>query len=506
MADRTLVYGARSAAQAGGDGDLAAAKSATDTADFLAEGVSTVVQARNRHFNSAMKAELAKTGELSDEEYKKLEKEMRKKRFGYVFLNKRGRVAMEQEVTKQAENIEKTKDLNDKIANANIEDPDRDLGGCNTEAITNIVGGKTEVVYDENGNPGYNMPTGRECFAAEQEELKEFVNIDEEGEASLDSYKEAWDDDRFTTTDDGKFKVDKFGNKYPNTEEGFQTFVDASEEWWKSKDDETQQKRGLDIDSQTGERSTHPAFQKRRSSPMKMVGGNQETEDKTSSGEEGEKQKKKGNFMSFSDIENMVNEAAVDEKSFQAIEAIVANAAVDGEQKQIGEDSNFKYKSYFNNIKQQIVSKGNLRSLAQNTNTFGRSFEKDLAEAIMTASYEELGVGMGGKDRDQLESMDPTPRTPITSRDAQVIVKRVLQDRELLVDYVTEYYTNFAEQNFNNSLKPEVASNFDYKLTLDEAQVAARRRFGPDRNFTYKGGIYSTNTPEDTAKDENEFA
>ena len=506
MADTTLTYGAGRAAQAGGSGNLAAAKSATDTAAFLAEGVSTVVQARNRHFNSAMKAELAKTGELSDEEYKKLEKEMRKKRFGYVFLNKRGRVAMEQDINKQAENIKNTKDLNDKIANTTIEDPDRDLGGCNAEAITNIVSGKMDVVYDENGNPGYNMPTGRECFAAEQEELREFVNIDEEGEASLDSYKEAWDDDRFTTSEDGKFKIDKFGNKYPNTEEGFQTFVDASEEWWKSKDDETQQKRGLDIDSQTGERSTHPAFQKRRSSPMKMVGGNQETEDKTSSGEEGGEQKKKGNFMSFGDIENMVNEAAVDEKSFQAIEAIVANAAVDGEQKQIGEDSKFKYKSYFNNIKQQIVSKGNLRSLAQNTNTFGRSFEKDLSEAIMTTSYEELGVGMGGKDRDKLESMDPTPRTPITSRDAQAIVQRVLQDRELLVDYVTEYYTNFAEQNFNNSLKPEVARNFDYKLTLEEAHTSARRRFGPGRNFTYRDNVYSTNTPEDTAKDENEFA
>ena len=506
MADRTLVYGAGRSARAGEGGDLAASRAAKDVAGFIAEGTGKVIQARNRHFNSAMKAELAKTGELSDEEYKRLEKDLRKKRFGYVFLNKRGRVAMEQEVVKEAENIKNKKDLNDKIANVPIENPSRDLGGCNAEAVANIVSGNMEVVYDENGNAGYNMPTGRECYAAEQEELREFVNIDEEGDASLDSYKEAWDDDRFTTSEDGKFKVDKFGNKYPNTEEGFQEFVDASEEWWKSKDDETQQKRGLDIDSQTGERSTHPAFQKKISSPMKMVGGNEETEEKVSDGEKNKEQKGGGNFMSFGDIENMVNEAAVDEKSFQAIEAIVANAAVDGEQKQIGEDSKFKYKSYFNNIKQQIVSKGNLRSLAQNTNTFGRSFEKDLTEAIMTASYEELGVGMGGKDRDQLESMDPTPKTPITVVDAQAIVQTVLQDRELLVDYVTEYYTNFAEQNFNNSLKPEVARNFDYKLTLDEAQVAARRRFGPDRNFTYKGGIYSTNTPEDTAKDENEFA
>ena len=109
-------------------------------------------------------------------------------------------------------------------------------------------------------------------------------------------------------------------------------------------------------------------------------------------------------------------------------------------------------------------------------------------------------------DKGKLEAMDPTPKTPIDKIDAQIIVKRILEDRELLTDYVTEYYTNLAEQNFNNNLKPEVAMNFDYKLTFKEAHAAARKRFGADKNFVYRDVIYSTNTKEEKEKDEDEFA
>ena len=216
--------------------------------------------------------------------------------------------------------------------------------------------------------------------------------------------------------------------------------------------------------------------------------------------------KGRANFMSLDEVKSMVKDASVDDKSFEAIQGIIANAALEAESRQIGESSEFNHQSIFNNMKQQIVSKGNLRSLAQNTNPFGRTFEKDLAEAIATSSYEELGIGSAVKDKGKLEAMDPTPKTPITKEDAQVIGKYVLEDRELLTNYVTEYYTNLAEQNFNNNLKPEVAINFDYKLTFKEAHAAARKRFGVDKNFVYRDVVYSTNTKEEKEKDEDEFA
>ena len=70
MADRMLVQGAGQVARAGAAGKLAAGVALTEAADFISEGTNKVIQARNRNFNSAMKAELAKTGDLTDEEYK----------------------------------------------------------------------------------------------------------------------------------------------------------------------------------------------------------------------------------------------------------------------------------------------------------------------------------------------------------------------------------------------------------------------------------------------------
>ena len=392
MADRLLVQGAAQVAQAEGVGKLAAAGAAMEVADHIGKGTSTVIQARNRHFNSAMKAELAKTGDLTDEEYKAYEKKLRKKRFGYVFLNKRGRMQTEKDIAKEAADLTKVKTLNDKIANTPIENPSRDLGACNANAVAKIVSGKMEVVYDENGNAGYNMPAGRECYAAEREELREFINFDENENAKLASYQQAWDDERFTLSEDGKFKVDKFGNQYANTKEGYQDFIDASEKYWEEQHRKTNKKRKLDIDTQTGEKSSHAIWERGNedefSSPMKMKemsGGNEESGSEKEDLDEG-KPKANGNFMSLSDIENMVKEASVDKASFGAIQSIVANAAVRAEGIKPGESSDFNYKKNYNNIKQQIVSKGNLRSLAQNTNPFGRVFVEDLAEAIMSSS------------------------------------------------------------------------------------------------------------------------
>lgn len=72
MADRMLVQGARDVARAEGVGKLAAAEGATDVAGFIAEGTATVIQARNREFNKAMKEELEREPGLTDEAYDKL--------------------------------------------------------------------------------------------------------------------------------------------------------------------------------------------------------------------------------------------------------------------------------------------------------------------------------------------------------------------------------------------------------------------------------------------------
>jgi len=211
------------------------------------------------------------------------------------------------------------------------------------------------------------------------------------------------------------------------------------------------------------------------------------------------------NFMSIDDVKKMVQEGAVDTKSFEAIDTLVAQASKDATSRQVGENSQFNHHNYYNGIRNKIVKNGNLRSLATNTNSFGRVFKKDLEESILAGSYEKMGIG---KDAEKLDSMDPTPDTPITPEDAQQIARMIFQDEQLLGDYVAEYYTNYAEQNFNANLRPEVAQDFSWTQSLEEAKARATKRFGNGKNFTYQGQRFTTDTPVASIQEdsEDEFA
>ena len=519
--DRMLVSGAGQVARAEGTGNLAAAEAATNVGAFIAEGTAVVVQARNREFNKAMRAELQRNAGLTDEAYDKLYKKLKSKRAGYVYLNKRGRYKAEQDLVKEADVIQETEILKDTIANTEIENPEQDLGPCAADALKGIVGGKQEIVYDADGKPGYNVAAGRACFAADATNpaLNEFVKKDEKGNPTIESYNTAWDDGRFTISADGNTKTDKFGNEYPNTEDGFQQFVDTSEEYWAKKDEENElgQFNQLDIDTQTGKRSTNKAFSVDGSplqfsgSPMKMTSSPYKKDDKNTSANPNAgnpensndgKPLADGNFMSIDDVKEMVQEGSVDKKSFEAIDTLVAQASKDATGRQVGENSQFNHHNYYNGIRNKIVKEGNLRSLATNTNSFGRVFKKDLEESILAGSYEKMGIG---RDANKLDSMDPTPDTPITPEDAQQIARMIFEDEQMLGDYVAEYYTNYAEQNFNANLKPEVARDFSWAQSFEEAKAMATKRFGNGKNFTYQEQRFTTDAPVQEVN-EDEFA
>ena len=88
---------------------------------------------------------------------------------------------------------------------------------------------KPDETVDKKATTDVKKP-GRVEFAGSKPELKEFVKKDEAGKESLASYKEAWDDGRFTVKDGQR--TDKFGNTYSDNDAGYQGFVDASEAWW----------------------------------------------------------------------------------------------------------------------------------------------------------------------------------------------------------------------------------------------------------------------------------
>lgn len=112
-----------------------------------------------------------------------------------------------------------------------------------------------------------NKPTGDDAdlsqldrpeFAYNQEELKHLVKTDGEGNKSLATYTEAWNDSqRFKVEGDKKINMVNPKLNYPNTEQGFLDFIDDSKRYWAYVADAYKNKKLL-IDSQTGKKQKPP--------------------------------------------------------------------------------------------------------------------------------------------------------------------------------------------------------------------------------------------------------
>ena len=115
---------------------------------------------------------------------------------------------------------------------------------------------------------------GRVEFSDSKPELKEFVKTNPKTKKkSLASYKEAWDDGRFTVKD-GK-RTDKFGNTYSDDAAGYAKFVEASKKYWSDmaglEEKKTKGTSELRRDTQSGKMD--PPMKKKRgykmNSPLK---------------------------------------------------------------------------------------------------------------------------------------------------------------------------------------------------------------------------------------------
>ncbi len=140
-----------------------------------------------------------------------------------------------------------------------------------------ILGTKTTTNNNETTTTTTNTeePKGRVEYAEADPTLSKYVKKGEgtivknddgtetyqPGKSELSSYSEAWNDGRFTVSEDGKTKTapkDLGGASYPNTPEGLKQFETASEEWYKNNPDV--KRSNLNIDSQTGKQSTHEVW------------------------------------------------------------------------------------------------------------------------------------------------------------------------------------------------------------------------------------------------------
>tara|TARA_R100000152_G_C6731697_1_gene156303 strand:- start:40 stop:1059 length:1020 start_codon:yes stop_codon:yes gene_type:complete len=157
-----------------------------------------------------------------------------------------------------------------------------------------------------------------------------------------------------------------------------------------------------------------------------------------------------GEWMSMANITDLFSGMKVDQGSREGMKVLLDDVIRKAENVQPGDDPSFNYQKEYNNIKEKIVETGDLKSLTLDKIFPNRTFKDDLISAIKQGTYKEMGIADN-------QIKDPTPEDGrITEEDAKVISEVIMQDKNMLKDYLAEYYTKALEQNHNNNLSPDV--------------------------------------------------
>ena len=88
----------------------------------------------------------------------------------------------------------------------------------------------------------------------------------------------------------------------------------------------------------------------------------------------------------------------------------------------------------------------------------------------------------------EAQVQDPTPEDGrITSEDAKIIYGTITQDKDMLKDYLAEYYTKALEQNHNNNLSPAIRRNMQMNQTKPQS-TQDNNQYTPQA-IAYKPGM-----------------
>ena len=477
MANSQLIQGARDVAQAKQAGVGLTAKAATEVGAFIAQGVSTTVQRNNREFNRLMEAELEAAGDISGEEYNDLVKKLKRKRFGYVYLNKRGKVQAEKEIDDMGENLKKDKNKRNKIVETIIDDTEN-IPPEVEDVITQTSDPKNQKI-DDNGNIIYRVDLAKirnkdgknDPYLWNADGTPKYTRKD--GTHRTPTYPEAWNDKEiFTISADGKTRTSIEGDTFPNTRAGYKAYVAHAEGYYqktasgkkpKTTDDLTTVEemgdnplRGILIPG--AEKGSEyfmseeqvDLYNKPTNSPNKMISPFKKVEEQNiseQSAKQKESGKEPGTYMTMDQLETLVDQYKIDRESQNKIRAVIekevsnAEAFIGGDTRKTFNRAAVKM-NFMNNVLNS--ESANLTSIATHKHWGSTSWKEDISKALVLGSYEELGI-----TRRQVKSNDPTPRTPITTEDINVIVDNIMKNEELLKETLAEYYTSYAEKNYN---------------------------------------------------------
>ena len=160
-----------------------------------------------------------------------------------------------------------------------------------------------------------------------------------------------------------------------------------------------------------------------------------------------------GNFMTLGQIQDEVKKVRIDKSSIDRYNVMRDDIIKSAGKIQSSEFSDFNFKKIRANCFDNLVTQGNVGSMANNPLVGNRVFRDDLEQAITKGTYKDFGI-----TDDMI--VDPTPAdNSITPEDAKVIYQAIEQDEELLKNVLTDYLTQSLSNNHYTNLKPEVQRN-----------------------------------------------
>ena len=148
-------------------------------------------------------------------------------------------------------------------------------------------------------------------------------------------------------------------------------------------------------------------------------------------------------FVSVYDMEKAIKLQEFDRDKNDEIMEFATNAQTLGAGVPQGHEANFDYESTQRLVMNEIINKGNIRSLTYDKHIGGVSFAENLQKAINSKTYAELGI-----DKATLDAQDPTPDGVISASDAEIITQKLLNNKDMVNSYLANYFTNFIKQNY----------------------------------------------------------
>ena len=162
-----------------------------------------------------------------------------------------------------------------------------------------------------------------------------------------------------------------------------------------------------------------------------------------------------GEFMSISELKKYIQENKVDQGSKDALESFNIKVA---------NNPNYNTKTTKALVQQQLISKGNLKSLAYDEMIPGRNFNIDLIESLVKKTYGDLGIN--DSDFDGIEGVDSS--NGIDYEEAETIAYSLINDEALLKETLTDYYTTYINKQHGDANPPKVETNADMLQRIED--------------------------------------